>query len=108
VSAWLFRPETRTAAGLLSFAAIAAWRYGIQVALVTTLAFVLGWLAWFDGARAIVLVVRARRPKPGMAIRGAIGIAGCVGLGLTNFAPVVVLSLGFCFVIDLVVLRFRS
>ena len=96
--------RARLAAGLATLGAIAAWRYGALVAVVATSTFVLAWLAWFSGARAIVSLIRGGRPTAKQAAPGAIGIVGCVGVCAAGFAPVVAIAIGCYVVIDCVFL----
>jgi hypothetical protein len=94
--------------GLVLLVALVTWQYNAQVAFAVSGAWVLGWHAWFHGTRAILSLLRGRRSESGTTIRGVIGIVGCVALGLTRFAPIVLMSLASWFLIDLVVLRFKG
>ncbi len=108
VLTWLSRPSVKAGAGVVASTALAAWFYNVEVAVVTASAFVLAWFAWFHGTRAIVAIVKGGRPNVSTVIGGSIGIAGCVALGLTKFAPVLIIPLGMYFLIDALVLRFKG
>lgn len=104
---WLSPRALRITIGVVAMFVIAAFRYGARLSTLVVGCWLVGYLVEFHVFRSVVALARRTRPLPLELGLATLGLVGTIVLAYYNMAPVLLLTLGCWFLIDVLVLRFR-